>query len=212
MSDPTRPGVEELYETAINTSDLTVSSVCRGAADVLIAVGGSPSLLGAAMLRLHSEWDVAAKPIKPIDRAIDALALTLPRVEGRVDTAAARLIARQWYEQQLHGLVSKLKALPAVRAEVAVQAEKWGMDDANDKAGAVIKYWLDQTCHACDGLMRQRVPGAPALSHRLCPACHGSGVSHVPYGQDGRRLANYMDRCVEAARTSIKNRLRSLKK
>jgi hypothetical protein len=212
MTDPTRPGVEELYETAINTSDLTVSSVCRGAADILIAVGGSASRLGAAMLRLHSEWDASAKPARPASSAIEALALTLPRVNGRVQMVAARSMAYQWYEQQLHGLVSKLKALPVVRAEVAYQAEKWGMDDANDKAGAVIKYWLDQTCHTCDGLMRQRVPGSPALSHRLCPVCNGSGVSHAPCGQDGRRLANYMDRCVEDARNSIKNRLRSLKR
>jgi hypothetical protein len=214
MIDLTRPGVEEQYETAINASDLTVSTYCKGAVDVLIAVGGSASRLGSAMLRLHSEWDSAVKPVKPSQAAIDALALTLPRLKsgGKVDVVGARRIASDWYFSELRELVGRLKALPLVRGEVAWQAEKWGMDDASNKAGAVIKYWLDQNCHACDGLKMRRVLGTPALSHKLCPVCHGSGIGNTPCGQDGRRLANYMDRCVEVARMSIKNRLRSLRK
>lgn len=212
LENPTKPGVQELYQTAINTSDLKVSTVCRGAVDVLIAVGGSPTRLGSAMLRLHSEWDVAAKPARPTERAIIALAHTLPRIRGKVNMPAARAVAYEWYGRELHMLVGRLKALPAVRAEVTYQAERWGMENAQDKAAAVIKYWLDQTCHACDGLMKQRIVGSPSLSHRLCSVCHGSGVSPAPCDDDGKRLANYMDDCVDYAHSSIKKRLRSLKR
>lgn len=211
MSDPTRPGVDELYETAVNAKDLTVTSRVRGAADILIAVGGSPTRLGTAMLRLHSEWEAAAKPIKPSEVDVKRLALTMPDKKGRPDVVGARRLAGEWYVDQLAALVGRLKALPMVRAELMQQAQRWGMQDAEDKSCHVIRYWLDQTCHACHGLARQRMVGAPVLSPRLCPVCHGSGVNHPPCGSDGRRLANFMDRCVEDARGLIKNRLHSLK-
>ena len=56
--------VDEAYSSAGNTSDLTVKAERRSDADVLIACGMTPGLLGAALLRLHSEWDGAAKPRK----------------------------------------------------------------------------------------------------------------------------------------------------
>lgn len=213
MFDQTeRPGVEERYSSASNTSDLSVNADCRGDSDVLIAMGWSPSRLGAALLRLHSEWDVAAKPIKPGKQAIEALAFTLVDPKLKVGKVASLVLANkqagEWYATELHLLVGKLKSLPDVRRELAQQASKWGMGEAQDKASAVIKYWLDQSCHACHGRKYRLVLGAPALSSKLCSTCQGSGIGATPCGQDGRRLANYLDRCVQNARTMLKKRLR----
>ena len=57
MSDV--PTVEEKYTSAIHTSNLRVEADKGGSADVLIAVGWSPSRLGSALMRLHSEQDGA---------------------------------------------------------------------------------------------------------------------------------------------------------
>ncbi len=59
------PTTEEKYTTAIHASNLRVEADKGGAADVLIAVGWSPSRLGAALLRLHSEFDGAGLSRNP---------------------------------------------------------------------------------------------------------------------------------------------------
>ena len=56
--------IDESYSSACNTSDLTVKAERRSDVDTLIACGMTPGLLGAALLRLHSEWDGTAKPRK----------------------------------------------------------------------------------------------------------------------------------------------------
>ncbi len=53
--------IEEQYTSAGNADDLTVTSERRTDADVLIASGWTPGLLGGVLMRLHSEWDGAAK-------------------------------------------------------------------------------------------------------------------------------------------------------
>lgn len=86
MDTMERPGVQEQYEVAGNTSDLRVEADKRGAGDVMIAGGYvagvdvhgmSPTRLGMALLRLHSEWSSAAKPKRPGDRQIEAIAASL---------------------------------------------------------------------------------------------------------------------------------------
>lgn len=216
-----RPNVEERYTSAGNATDLTVDAERGGAADVIIAAGWSPSRLGAALLRLHSEWDASEKPKKMTKEAIEGLALTLPRIEqGRkmvkgeavvnmvVDMRRANQMAHDWHLHELRLLLGKLKTLPAIRYQIALQADQWGMADAQDKAAAVIRYWLDQACGSCHGRKFRLIPGTPALSDRPCLVCHGSGIGHAPYGQDGRKLVNFIDDCVSRARQSIKKRLR----
>ncbi len=107
-------------------------------------------------------------------------------------------------------MVGKLKSLPECRNQVALQAMKWKYEDPVPMAGAVIKHWLDQTCHACDGLKFKQIPGTPSLSTKMCLACDGSGTAEFPYGQQGRRLANFMDDSVQRARRSIQSRLRAM--
>jgi hypothetical protein len=50
-----RPGVDERYETAANASDLTVDALRTGPVDILIAAGLSPTVLGQALMRLHTD-------------------------------------------------------------------------------------------------------------------------------------------------------------
>lgn len=59
MSDT--PTIEERYISATQASTLKVQAEKSGPADVLIAAGWSMSRVGAALLRLSSEWDGSAK-------------------------------------------------------------------------------------------------------------------------------------------------------
>jgi hypothetical protein len=78
-----KPGIQEQYETAGNTSDLTVEADRRGAGDVMIAGGWSSSRVGMALLRLHSEWNAVAKPRKPTKDMVDALTADIRAEDAR---------------------------------------------------------------------------------------------------------------------------------
>lgn len=173
--------VEERYTTAITTSNLRVEADKGGSADVIIAVGWSASRIGAALMRLHTEYDSAAIP------------------PGQVSNTDRAL------------LQCKLKSLPAVLEQVTLQAEKWGIDRPAKVALAVIAFWLDKHCVKCGGHRFERVPGTPALSARHCKACRGSGEMQIPYGSHGVRIERMLDEAVERAQASIKYRLRSMK-
>lgn len=281
-----RPDIEELYQTASNTSNLKVEAERRGSGDVLIAAGWSASRVGMALLRLHSEWDASEKPLKPTKESVRALVGTFQRnLPGEKTVAVtkgekakpltgteAQHYAAAWYAHEVGMLLGKLKGLPSVREQLTVQALKWRMGLPDDpearhelldlrkadaklmvthqlfvdtapegqfrqkaeavmasfakeseqrreqeqqleyhraaaKASEVVRYWLDQTCKACCGLRWQLVPGAPALSGRTCTECKGRGVSEVPHEEQGKRLANWLDSCVEDARGTVKKNL-----
>lgn len=236
-----KPNTEETYTAAVGTSNLKFDSregSPTGAAGMLIAAGWSPTRLGAALMRLHSEWDSSAKPEKPTAAQIKALAATVKDVELVVDgkpvlvDGKPKMVpgfvlvgdrkvprdfwafeeAHRWYEQELRALVGRLKTLTDARRELTLQAMKWKIADPERTAGAIIKYWLDQTCNGCDGLKWKKAPGSPSLSAKMCQACDGTGISPVPHGQEGRRLANYMDDCVSIARRDISKRLQNTRK
>lgn len=93
--------VDEAYSSAGNADDLTVKADRRGEADVLIAAGLTPGLLGSALLRLHSEWDGAAKPRKLTEtdaRLLFGALKTLPKVIEAVGTWAAKRGYSEPYE------------------------------------------------------------------------------------------------------------------
>lgn len=216
-----RRGIEEAFTAASNSSDMRVEADHRGDADLIIAAGWSPSRVGMALLRLHSEWDKAEKPRRPTQRQIDLLHQTMPwRITEKKDdkevtvvltdkdrARMARQQAQDWYMAEMAKLVNKLKSLPSVRAQLVAYVPKWGIAEASVKVPAVIAYWLDQTCHACHGLKFQQIQGTPMLGTKVCHVCGGTGYAPVPYGQEGKRVANYMDDCVQRARDSIRKRL-----
>jgi len=61
LSDTPRT-TDEAYVSATTSSNLRCEADKRTDVDVLIAAGCSPGILGAALMRLHSEYDSAAKP------------------------------------------------------------------------------------------------------------------------------------------------------
>lgn len=175
-----KPTVEESYSSAVTSSNLRMEvreDSPNGAAGVLIAVGWSPSRIGAALMRLHTEYDGSSIP---------------PGKPSATDVALMQI---------------GLKTLPAVHQQLANQAAHWQMEHPEEIATAVIAWWLAKSCRSCRGRQYQTIPGTPALSNRVCRACNGTGESTLHYGQAGRRLANFMDDCVSRAQQSIKKRL-----
>jgi hypothetical protein len=208
--------VDERYETASNTSDLTLQldpDLPGGAADVLIAAAWSEVRVGGALLRLHSQWESTEKiPRAHARPAKFYRGIGLSHADADAAHLAEYAEVTAWNMRNMTRLIGRLAALPAVREQITIRAAMWGMEAPHAKAAEIIRYWLDQNCHACDGRKFRMIPGTPALSNKVCGQCQGSGVGHVPHGQEGRRLANYMDACVHRARQGIRNHLRNSRK
>lgn len=196
-------GVEEIYTSAMTSSNLRVEADRPSDADVIIAAGWNQSRIGGALLRLHTEWDSSEKPrLATGDQFVPA---------GKTTKEQRAHAARQAHAHNLHEmglLLGKLKALPAVRMQVALQLLKWGIEDAEQKAAEIIRWWLSQACPACGGTKFQVVEGTNRHSSKTCKTCCGTGKRTIPHGQEGRRAANWMDQCVERARAAIQRRLR----
>ena len=176
-TDETKPNIEERYSSAINTSNLRVEADKGGSADLLIAVGWSASRLGAALMRLHTEYDSAAVP------------------PGAVSDTDCYLL--QW----------KLKSLPDVLEQVTIYATVRGIERPQAVALAVVAFWLDKHCQRCSGHKFERIPGTPSLSAKHCKACRGTGEIPFPHGSAGKLIERYLDEAVERAQASIKKRL-----
>lgn len=140
-----RPGIEEKYETASNTGDLTLTldpDLPGGAPDVLIAAAWGEVRMGGALLRLHSEWSGSEKPVKPTKESIKALVGTkqkpmqgMPKLEDEdrgLTGAEAGRYASAWYAHEMAMLLQKLKTLPEVREQLTFQAMKWRMGESQD--------------------------------------------------------------------------------
>lgn len=106
-------------------------------------------------------------------------------------------------------LMDKLKSFRAAQEMAASVTAAWGAQEPQKLADAVIWWWLDKTCHSCDGLKFQRIAGAPVLSAKACRACQASGEARLPGGEMGKRLENYLDDLVSSARSRIRKRLQN---
>jgi hypothetical protein len=206
-----KPGVEEQYSVAGNTSDLTVEADRRGAGDVMIAAGWNESRLGMALLRLHSEWNGLAKPRRAGKQVFDVVVARIKAEEAACarrpsGTAAERAQAEldHWYVNELRLLANGLKSRASVWAQLSPWIEQKGV--APEIAAEGLLYWLHSTCKACDGHGLKKQPDAPVLSARICHLCQGTGNAPQPRGA-GKLLA-HLDYCVGVARHSLKKRLR----
>jgi hypothetical protein len=226
LQDDTTRTIEEAYCSAANSSDLRVEADRRGDADILIAAGWTPGRVGAALLRLHSEWDRVEKPQRPNAAAVArmAAALTINQVmqlgaellvsvgslkPPAATDAVAKAQAQAWYTTEIERQLMQLKTWPEVRAGLVVMAQGWGFADPLGMAAAVLRYWLDQTCGTCHGTKWALVPGTDRQSGKACRMCHGSGLVKPPFGEQGKRLAAWLDDCASTARGSIGHRLRA---
>lgn len=213
ITDPQNPPatVEERYTGATSTSNLKVEARRQMPADLLIAAGWSPTRLGAALLRLHSEWDGAEKPRRVTADRIEQMAAALPRVNknGReaLDMAAARRQANDWYVHELKILFQKLKTMPEVRHQLQLWAEHKDIEEGERLAAGVLAWWLDHTCPACCGRGQELIKGAPVKSTRNCSVCKGTAETPKPGGMLGRLMLDHINDCVTRARASLKQRL-----
>ena len=183
MQEQTRPDINEQYTSATHASNLRVEADSRSQADILIAAGWAHARLGSALLRLHSEWDGAAHP--------------------KFSKAAGMAV----YLHDMAMLLGRLKSLPDVREQVAIQADRWNMENPLHVSASVLQWWLARQCQACNGTRFEVISGTGRQSGKVCRVCHGSGESPVPCGEDGRKLAVYIEDCLGRARTQISNRL-----
>lgn len=228
--EATKPGLDERYTSARNSKDLTVShsELPNRDSDVLAAAAWTQSKVGHALMQLHSEWDAAEKPAKPTQWQIKALVGTYQQLPHGVaeeiqqrdekgnpiplNFAMAKAYADAWYRHEVGLLLGKLKTLPAVRGELADQAAKWGWPEPRIQSAEVLRWWLDQNCHACGGTKWETVQGTNRQSSKACRACQGAGVTQAPHGQSGKKLANWMDEGVNIARRRIRKALQSFRK
>ena len=199
-------GVDELYETATNTSSMLVQEHRSGAADVIIAAGWSESRVGMALLRLHSEWDGAAKPRRLTDDAIRALAATMPDAKGKPSMSKAMAEAAIWYARELRLLAQSLKSRPAVLAQLHAWALLKGIHA--DNVGPALLHWMAPTCVVCDGHGFLKVADQPALSANRCYRCKHGALGKEPLPKGAARVQDHMDYCCQVARESLKKRLR----
>lgn len=216
-----KPGIEEQYQTATNGSPVLISA---GMIQVVKDGDAPPPLfngtrLGLAMLRLHSEFDSAAKPKRLGKDAIAALTAILKTEDAKAKAQAERkgapykspgsaatraaAQAQAWYAGELQILAQSLKS----RAVVWEQLNHWRALKSipADTVAAALAHWLNPTCPVCDGHGLRKVEDQPALSARQCYKCHGSG--HLPRPHGTGPVLSYFDDCVQKARTSLKNRL-----
>ncbi len=206
--------IEEAYTSAASSSDLrceTRDGAPRSDTDLLIAAGWSPSRVGAALLRLHTEWDGAghSRPSVGADFMHDAKAR---QPDAGKQTAAevkieADRLAKAQNEQQAMLLMTHLKTMPAVREQLILQLGKWSVEDADRIAGAVLRWWLAPNCRLCQGRKFELIQNTGRLSNKHCKLCEGSGKVRIPHGEVGRRLVNFMEDCVHISRVSMKKRL-----
>ncbi len=208
-----RPNTEERYSNATHATNLVVVAEKGGAGDVLIAAGMSKSRLGAALMRLASEWDGAEKP-KPLSAvAINLLAQERARTGGRQkpsqqDHREVSAQAAEWLLHEQKILMGKLKTLRDVREPLRLRAEDGNMGHPLEKAMAALMWWLDSMCHACHGRKWETIADTPVLSDRACPVCRASGERRKPHGFETMALLGYIDDCVYAARDSMTRKLR----
>lgn len=195
--DRDRPTRAERYECATSTSDLTLrhSDFPPGAPDILAAMAWSKKQLGTELVRLASQWD-REKPSRRRPRTVAQLmAAGYTRERARLEASREKHELAGAYYRAVLATLAQLHDLPAIASQLTLRAVTWDMEDADAKAAAVLRYWLDPVCKACEGRGSPLIAGTNQASTQRCPECAGRGRLHPPYGDDGRRLATYLDEC-----------------
>ena len=224
--------VDEKYQTAIETSDLTVgggmipkdyrsgAGEVIGAAGYGVGLGISAKATGMALLRLHGEWASSAKPRRVGRTVIDKLAEVIkaqddrdrktaqregtPYAAPRSATRRAADETQRWYTNELRILSTSLKSRPAVVSQLNAWATMKGID--GDAVGSALHYWLNETCPVCEGHGFLKIPDQPSLSAKRCTACHGTGRTEMPHGAG--RVLKHIEYCLDQARGQLRDRLK----
>lgn len=207
--DDDKPNTEERYTAATHASNLRVQAERGGHADLIIAAGLSKSLVGASLIRLHSEWEGLAKPRRRDRTAVEAIAKEFPLLqEGErketysvleygkriqksrmvpnmvLDMPSAHRRAHEWYLHEMKLVFQQMKTLPLARDSLTLWLRQNDVADADRRAGEVLAWWLDHRCPGCDGRKKETIQGTPSLSHKDCKVCQGTGQTPIPHNYD----------------------------
>jgi hypothetical protein len=215
--------VDERYESASNTSDLTVGGGMipkdhrTSQGDVVLAAGMSESRVGMALLRLHSEWTASAKPRRVDRHGIERLTALIRASDAKAKKSAERRgvtydepgsatkrahdEAHRWYRNELKLLAGRLKTRSLVLEQLCLWGATKGIGP--DVVCAAVHHWLDHICPVCDGHGLRYLENQSA---RQCGECYGTGETPRPEGS-GRVLA-HIDYVLGVARGSLRKRLR----
>lgn len=195
MADTNRPGLDEQYISATNTSDLTLDPDHVCAATHLIAAGLLGNRMGQALAFLRSEWDAADKPRKATEQEIAARAEELPYRKGHPDVKRARTEMLVAYSVALRHRAHALTGWASAVAIMGEWARLRGVDP--DLLSPSLYHFLAPTCPVCDGLGYRKMEDAPVLGKR-CHHCEGSGKWPRPLGAD--RVSDWLKSCAGKAR------------
>ena len=146
--------VTERYTSACTATNLRVSAEKPGAADVLIAAGWSKHQLGAALMRLRSEWDSVAKPRRVTPEAITQVARTMQGTPTE-KLQKAQKIASDWYTHELRLLAQRLQTLPAIRRAITAQAGNSDIASGRARVGGHAESTGQPSGHAGTGHVRR---------------------------------------------------------
>lgn len=180
LNNDDRAGIEEQYSQACTSSNLRVEVHKRSAADVLIASGMSNSRLGGALMRLRAEYSSDSVPRRSASATDHRL------------------------------MMGRLKTLPAVLGAVTAQAHGWGIDRPEAVALAVVSHWLDNICRHCEGRGKEKIKDTPTLSGKNCKHCRGTGRIDLTHGSAGRKVEEFINRCINEWAKSTSKRLRPM--
>lgn len=235
--DDQKPSTEERYGAATHASNLRVHQDRGGSVDMIIAAGLSASRVGAALIRLHSEWEGLAKPKRRDRTAIESIAKEFPlvhdgerkepytvMVNGKpehhtrmvpnmvLDMASAHRRAHEWYIHDLQLAFQQMKTLPEVRHGLVLWARREGISDADRHVAEVVSWWLDHRCPICQGRAKEAIPGTPSLSHKDCRACKGTGETKIPHDYENGNYQRESKKLLRYINDCVKTAQTSLRK
>lgn len=138
------------------------------------------------------------------------------RCETREDAplgSTGILIAAGWSPSRIGASLLRLHTktdrlgLEQVHSQIMIKANEWGIERPAAIAASVLAWWMRPTCAVCHGVCLEVVAGTPSLSAYNCKECDGTGKVRLGYGENGRRLAEWLENCKDHAVGSIKKRL-----
>lgn len=223
-----KPGAEEQYSSAVSSSNLKVDWHRRNEADAIIAAGWSRARIGAALMRLHTEYDKVAKPKPMTAEAIRRIAGSITVLQiapmakelglevgalrpGAAVEAIAKAHAHAWFMRESRLMLGKLTGFSALRDVLAKEVTSWDVpkDQAEEIVIDVVRWWLSPRCTTCHGTKWQLIPGTNRQSNHPCRLCRGSGEAPIPHAGIGKRVLGWMNECRGSARGGIREALRN---
>jgi cell division protein FtsB len=209
-----KPGVGELYSTAVNGASLRVGNdpAVRTPGDLIAAAGMNAHRTGLALTRLVTEWESGATPPQANPPSVKEIKRSLGVDTSVAEAERRRLVARctEWAHQENMLRFQRLKALPEIRSGLLFFVRERGWEDGEHMVAAVLRRFLSPVCPVCAGRTKDVVAGTGRLGKRECGECRGTGLVKVPYGRRGEVLLAHMLACIGQSAHDLQQGARSL--